>query len=132
MANKFREFVDAKSVTVKIHFPSKDYAKTFGDIIKNIENEVRFNTAMENYKFKVELIGFNHFGVIEQGGKNILMFTVFVNKSVNPAFLDCQTFFMKTPTIATTSFYCEIIDNEINKLAYKAYKNDLVSKIKLL
>lgn len=130
MANKFREFVEAKNITVKIHFPSKDYAKTFGDIIKNIENNLIFNTSNEANIFKVKLINVFDFNSIEENGINVLVFNTFLSKISDSNFLNCQYFHIKTTEISTKSFYCEIIDNEVNKLAYKTYRNDLVSIVK--
>lgn len=131
MGNKFREHIEAKHISINIYFPDKGYAEAFKSIIKNVENNLIFTTRMKIHKFKVELNKSADLDIDEINDKWVLSIQTFLSKLDNPIFLECNGFQIKTPIIATKEFYCEVKDRESDKLTYKIYKSDKVSKVKL-
>ena len=129
MGNKFREDAEAKHIEINIYFPNRGFAETFKSIIGNVENNLRFKYR-GIYSFKVELNSLSELKVNEINDKWVLSINTFLSKNDSINILDCNTFFIKTPTIATKEFYCEVKDKEIDKLTYKVYKTSKFSIIK--
>lgn len=126
--NQFRENIEAKHIEINIYFPNKDFAETFKSIIINVENNLNFK-YQDIFNFKIEINHSSKLEVKQINNKRVLSINTFLGKNDGIDILSCNSFFIKTPIIATKEFYCEIKDKEIDKSTYKIYKTENVSKV---